>query len=83
MNDLDLEQLIKEIEQSTASSITELEQYRIQYLGKKGKVKELFSRLRDADAEARKTLGAKLNDIKYKAEAKFESLKSKDRKSVV
>ena len=42
MNDLDLEQLIKEIEQSTASSITELEQYRIQYLGKKGKVKELF-----------------------------------------
>ena len=77
MNDLDLEQLIKEIEQSTASSITELERYRIQYLGKKGKVKELFSRLRDADAGVRKTLGAKLNHIKYKAEAKFESLKSK------
>lgn len=77
MADLDLEQLIKEIEQSTASSISELEQYRVRYLGKKGKVKELFSRLKDADAEARETLGAKFNDIKYKAEAKFESLKSK------
>jgi phenylalanyl-tRNA synthetase alpha chain len=77
MDDLGLEQLLQEIEQSSASSSTELEQYRIRYLGKKGRVKELFSQLRNADADVRQALGAKLNDIKHRAEAKFETLKLK------
>jgi len=77
MDDLGLEQLLEEIEQSTASSSTELEQYRIRYLGKKGRVKELFSQLRNADTGVRQALGAKLNHIKHRAEEKFESLKLK------
>ena len=76
MGDLDLDSLIKEIESSAASSVSELEEYRIQYLGKKGKVKELFSKLKEADTDARKALGAKINEVKNRAEAKFESLKA-------
>jgi len=76
MNDQGLEDLIREIEESTASTNSEVEEFRIQFLGKKGRIKSLFSDLKDADAGARKKLGAKLNEVKNKAEAKFETLKS-------
>jgi len=76
MGELDLEGIIHEIEESTASTSSELEAFRIEYLGKKGKVRDLFAKLKDADSSARKKLGAKLNEVKHKAEAKFNSLKS-------
>ena len=76
MSGLDLDHLIQEIEDSTASTSSEVEQFRIAYLGKKGKVRDLFAKLKDADAAARKKLGAQINEVKNKAEAKFEALKS-------
>ncbi|MBL4752093.1 MAG: phenylalanine--tRNA ligase subunit alpha [Flavobacteriales bacterium] len=76
MADLNLENLIQEIEESSASNHSELEQYRIEYLGKKGKVKALFAKLKEVDEGARKALGAKINEVKNKAEAKLESLKA-------
>ncbi|MBL4657956.1 MAG: phenylalanine--tRNA ligase subunit alpha [Flavobacteriales bacterium] len=75
MNDQELEKLIQKIEQSTASTDTELEEFRLEYLSKKGKVKALFTQLKEADADARKKLGAKINEVKNKAESKFDSLK--------
>ncbi|MBL4578157.1 MAG: phenylalanine--tRNA ligase subunit alpha [Flavobacteriales bacterium] len=75
MSDRELEDLIQEIEGATASTTSEVEQFRIQYLSKKGKIKALFSLLKEADANARKKLGARLNEVKIKAEAKFETLK--------
>lgn len=76
MDDQEVEKLIQEIEQSNASSETELEDFRLLYLSKKGKVKALFTQLKDADASARKNLGAKINEVKNKAESKFHSLKA-------
>lgn len=74
MDDKELDELIHQIEQCTASTASELEEFRILYLSKKGKVRALFAKLKESDVSARKKLGAKLNQVKNTAESKFQKL---------
>ncbi len=51
------------------------EQFRIQYLGTKGSVKELMSVLKDVPNDKKKAIGLLVNEVKLQAEAKWLSLK--------
>src|SRR5690606_41726161 len=62
---------------------SELEQFRLRYLGAKNSIKPLFAMMKDVTPEQRKEFGLLLNEAKQKAEKKFEIAQDalKDRKS--
>jgi phenylalanyl-tRNA synthetase alpha chain len=53
-----------------------LESLRIEVLGRKGKVADLFKQLRDSPAEERPALGKLLNEARSRLESAFEQAKS-------
>ena len=57
-----LNEVTKEIEQS--SSQQELQNIKVAYLGKKGKITELLKSLKDLSLEEKKSTGAKLNSLR-------------------
>jgi phenylalanyl-tRNA synthetase alpha chain len=67
--------LLKEIEQFTAATPQELEQFRLKFLGKKGHLPELFSDFRNVAPELKKETGLLLNDLKDRVSEKIEALK--------
>ncbi len=54
-----------------------LEAIRIQYLGSKGIVKQLFTELKEVPNEEKRTVGQLLNDLRITTETLFEELKTK------
>ncbi len=60
-----------EIEAFVISDAAALEQFRIQFVGRKGRLAELFDGLKDVAAESRRDVGQALNGLKNLAEAKF------------
>jgi phenylalanyl-tRNA synthetase alpha chain len=68
MNKNSLNKILDEIKNFAPSSADELEQFRIQYLGKKGIITNLFTELRNAKPEERKEAGRLLNELKSSAE---------------
>ncbi|MEY3645994.1 MAG: Phenylalanine--tRNA ligase [Bacteroidota bacterium] len=60
-----------EIEAFVISDAAALEQFRIQFVGRKGRLAELFDGLKDVAAESRREVGQALNGLKNLAEAKF------------
>ncbi len=57
------------------NGLDELEQLRLNYMGKKGKIAELMTHFREVPAEFKKEVGQKVNALKQKIEAKLEELK--------
>lgn len=49
----------------------QLEQAKVEFLGKKGKITELLQGLRNVASDMRKEMGAKINELKQKAEHDF------------
>jgi phenylalanyl-tRNA synthetase alpha chain len=62
-----------EIEAFIISDAAALEQFRIQFVGRKGRLADLFDGLKDVAAESRREVGQALNSLKNLAEAKFAS----------
>lgn len=62
----------KEIELVIPTSKEDLEQFRVTFLGAKGRIKELFGNMKDVAKEDKKTAGQLLNELKQLAEAKYE-----------
>lgn len=62
----------QEIESTTPAGKEELEQFRIKYLGSKGKVKALFAFMKEVPATEKKAAGQLLNELKQLAEAHYE-----------
>jgi phenylalanyl-tRNA synthetase alpha chain len=60
-----------EIEAFDISNAAALEQFRIQFVGRKGRLAELFDGLKDVSAESRREVGQALNGLKNLAETKF------------
>ena len=58
-----LNEVTKEIEQS--SSQQELQNVKVAYLGKKGKITELLKSLKDLSLEEKKSSGSKLNLLRW------------------
>ena len=61
----------------TIDSVEQLEQAKVEFLGKKGKITELLQGLRDVASENRREVGAKINELKQKAEQNFASMLEK------
>ncbi len=61
-----------EVEQFHIGNESELEQFRIQFVGRKGRLAALFDQLKEVPAEQRREVGQALNGLKNSAEAKFE-----------
>jgi phenylalanyl-tRNA synthetase alpha chain len=70
-----IEQLLQEVEASTASNAEELEALRIKFLSKKGAINALMADFRNVPAEQKKEVGMKLNELKDKAQEKINALK--------
>jgi len=70
-----IEALLSEIESLTAQSLEDVEQLRIKYLSKKGLISSLMADFRTVPAEAKKTVGIKINELKTKAFDKINSIR--------
>lgn len=68
-------QKIEEIKQLSVSTKEELEKARIEYLGKKGLMNDLFAKFRDVPNEQKKETGILLNQLKDTINQKIEDLK--------
>lgn len=69
----EIEKLQAEIESFTIQSKEDLEQFRLTYLVKKGKINQLMEAFRTLEAEEKKQVGKPLNILKSKAEQRFKS----------
>lgn len=65
----------EEINQTAVSNAEQLEQFRIKFLGTKGKLKGLMAEMRNIANDQKREAGQLLNEIKQYTEEKFEQLK--------
>jgi phenylalanyl-tRNA synthetase alpha chain len=68
MDSASVNKILGEIKSFIPSTAAELEQFRINYLGKKGIVTNLFAELKTAEPQQRKEFGRLLNELKSSAE---------------
>lgn len=66
----------QEIAGVSIQDTTALETFRIQYLGSKGVVKQLFADLKEVPNEEKRAVGQLLNELRITAETIFEELKT-------
>lgn len=71
-----LEEYEKQIDELVIASKEDLENFRLQFLSKKGIVTQLFAAFREVPNEQKKEFGQKLNLLKKKAESKFKEIQS-------
>ena len=69
------EEIQKSIKEAIVGSKDELEQFRIDFLGSKNRIKALFGSIKDVPNEKKKEFGQLLNKIKQEAEERFNGLK--------
>jgi phenylalanyl-tRNA synthetase alpha chain len=69
-------EMLESIKQASPQSADELEAFRIQYLGSKNVLKDLFGAMAQLPGERKKEYGQLMNTLKATAEAKFEELKA-------
>ena len=72
-----IKSLIGEIDSFIPKGKDELEQFRVQYLGKKGVLGEIFAQMKEIAAEDRKEFGLLVNELKNKAEEKVNLFREK------
>ena len=73
-----LEELLllqSDIDKTNISNPEELEQFRIQFLGKKGKISLLFESFKSIPSAEKKLIGIRLNQLKNKANEKYQQYK--------
>ncbi|NEV92805.1 phenylalanine--tRNA ligase subunit alpha [Psychroflexus sp. YR1-1] len=66
---------IDEVERFTADKAEEVEQFRIQYLGKKGILNQFFAEFKNVPNEQKKEFGKTINQLKISAQEKVDRLK--------
>ena len=71
----DIEKIAVEITQYDISTVANLENFRIHYLGSKGIIKSLYSALKDVPNEKKREVGQQINTLKDKIEIKFNNQK--------
>ena len=71
-----LEDYEKQIQELVIASKDDLENFRLQFLSKKGIIPQLFTAFRDVPNEQKKEFGQKLNVLKNLAETKFKEIQT-------
>jgi len=69
-----IDHLLTEISSFSAKTNEELELFRIKFLSKKGIISDLFEEFRNISASSKREVGRKLNELKQKAQDKFNTL---------
>ena len=72
---------LEAIENLTSDSITEIEEFRVKYLGKKGLLNSYFIEFKSLDGSEKKNVGRLLNELKNLAQEKVEALRSNNSKT--
>ena len=72
----DLEDIIN----FNSDSETEIEEFRVKYLGKKGLLNSYFVEFKSLESDEKKKLGSLLNELKNSAQKKVDNLKSNNSK---
>jgi phenylalanyl-tRNA synthetase alpha chain len=70
-----INQMLKGIDDIQAANADKLEELRIEYLSKKGKISSLMNEFRDVPAEQKREIGMRINELKTKAQDKINSLR--------
>ncbi|MDG1805267.1 phenylalanine--tRNA ligase subunit alpha [Flavicella sp.] len=71
-----VKELIGDVKAFNASTKEEVEQFRIQYLGSKGVLKDLFNDFKDVENHLKKDIGQALNQLRGAATDKVNELKN-------
>ncbi len=71
-----LSDIEKEIVQFPVNNKEELENFRIKFLSRNGRLSQLFEDLKQVSKEEKPSVGKKLNEVKKLAESKFEDKRS-------
>lgn len=66
---------LADVENYTIQNQTELEEFRLKYLSKKGLINELFEEFKLIQPEKKKDFGKKINDLKINANNKYQAIK--------
>ncbi|MBX9851681.1 MAG: phenylalanine--tRNA ligase subunit alpha [Cytophagaceae bacterium] len=69
-----IKEIYKEVEEFKVDNKEHLEQFRLSFVSRKGKITELFEELKQVAQEEKKAMGQELNKLKNKAEEKFKEL---------
>lgn len=69
-----IQQLLKEVNEYTATDKPALEAFRLRFISKKGAISELFEEMKSLPPDQKKLVGKPLNDLKKTAEARFAEL---------
>ena len=72
----ELEALLVDIEKRSFDSLDSVEQFRIEFLGRQGKMKELMSQFREVAPDHKKEIGPLLNKVKTSIEERVAKEKS-------
>ena len=67
--------LLIDVEKFVPKSAADLEEFRLSFLGKKGKLNELFTAFKDVSKESKKEFGKAINTLKQNVQAKIDSYK--------
>ena len=67
--------LLKEVDLFSPKSEDEIEAFRLRFLGKKGRIKELFDSFKNVSNENKKDVGRAINTLKKRVQEKIDSLK--------
>jgi len=67
---------LEEISEVSLKDQQELESFRLKYLSKKGMISELFEEFHNVPAEHKKEFGQRLNELKQKAQDRYNSAKA-------
>ncbi len=70
-----IKSLLKEVEIFTPKSEKEVEDFRLKFLGKKGKMNELFDAFKSVPDESKKEFGKDINILKKNAQKKVDAFK--------
>ncbi len=66
-----VETLLAEVQAFPIANATELEQFRIKFLGTKNILKDVFGEIKNVPNERKKEFGQRVNELKHAAEQKF------------
>ncbi|MBI2258305.1 MAG: phenylalanine--tRNA ligase subunit alpha [Flavobacteriia bacterium] len=77
-----IEELRKEATQFNLSNLDECEKFRIYFLGSKGKLKDLFSLLKEVPADKKKEMGLALNSLKIELENIYQNANNIQNKDI-
>ncbi len=72
-----IKQAIENLKYLSANTVEEIEQLRIQYLGKKGVMNDLFAQFKAVPNEEKREMGSLLNELKTAVQTKIDNLKER------